>query len=270
MLRVHKLGEADRIVTSAHPSTRPGARGRQGCAAHNLEVRCPPGARQPHRHAATDPQSAGTRRRPRAPQAGHRHPDRVVGRLRCAAVRRLRPVDVRCRRSARRPSGSPRRVSPHCGCTCLSSGHCGHSRSGNTIRRSSWTLSSSGPCPAAGWEPALRECAKLLGAGPARGIQRAAGGAVCETCRPPGSARPQSGTIDLMVALLSGDWARADASPGNRAARGQRADRRSPAMASRARAAFPAARRPLIPSAPHERGIPWRGDFVDDRAGPPG
>ena len=34
-----------------------------------------------------------------------------------------------------------------------------------------------------------------------------AGGAVCDNCRPAGSARPQPATIELMVALLGGDWA---------------------------------------------------------------
>jgi DNA repair protein RecO (recombination protein O) len=39
-----------------------------------------------------------------------------------------------------------------------------------------------------------------------------AGGAVCDGCRPPGSARPQPATIDLLAALLAGDWTVADAS----------------------------------------------------------
>ena len=34
---------------------------------------------------------------------------------------------------------------------------------------------------------------------------------MCENCRPPGSARPQRATVELMVALLGGDWAVADA-----------------------------------------------------------
>jgi len=67
----------------------------------------------------------------------------------------------------------------------------------------------------AGWEPALRECANCGALGPHVAFNVPAGGAVCESCRPPGSPCPQSGTIDLMVALLSGDWARADASPRN-------------------------------------------------------
>jgi DNA repair protein RecO (recombination protein O) len=64
----------------------------------------------------------------------------------------------------------------------------------------------------AGWEPALRECAKCSRPGPHAAFNVPAGGAVCEECRPPGSARPQAATIELMVALLGGGWAVADAS----------------------------------------------------------
>jgi DNA repair protein RecO (recombination protein O) len=69
----------------------------------------------------------------------------------------------------------------------------------------------------AGWEPALQECAKCSAPGPHAAFNVPAGGAVCENCRPPGSARPERASVDLMVALLGGDWAAADASlPGPR------------------------------------------------------
>jgi DNA repair protein RecO (recombination protein O) len=64
----------------------------------------------------------------------------------------------------------------------------------------------------AGWEPALDECAKCSAPGPHGAFNVAAGGAVCDDCRPPGSTRPDRDTLALMTALLSGDWARADAS----------------------------------------------------------
>jgi DNA repair protein RecO (recombination protein O) len=64
----------------------------------------------------------------------------------------------------------------------------------------------------AGWEPALRECAKCSAPGPHAAFNVAAGGAVCEACRPAGSARPQAATVALMIALLGGDWTVADAS----------------------------------------------------------
>src|SRR3954469_13138140 len=64
----------------------------------------------------------------------------------------------------------------------------------------------------AGWEPALRECAKCSRPGPHAAFNVPAGGAVCEDCRPSGSARPQPASVSLMAALLSGDWVVADAS----------------------------------------------------------
>ena len=62
----------------------------------------------------------------------------------------------------------------------------------------------------AGWEPALLECAKCSAPGPHAAFNVAAGGVVCDDCRPAGSARPQRGTVELMSALLGGDWALAD------------------------------------------------------------
>jgi DNA repair protein RecO (recombination protein O) len=64
----------------------------------------------------------------------------------------------------------------------------------------------------AGWEPALLECAKCGAPGPHAAFNVPAGGVVCDDCRPPGSTRPQPVTIELMIALLEGDWPRADAS----------------------------------------------------------
>ena len=69
----------------------------------------------------------------------------------------------------------------------------------------------------AGWEPALRECAKCSRPGPHAAFNVPAGGAVCEDCRPPGSARPQPATVELLAALLGGNWTVADTSePGVR------------------------------------------------------
>lgn len=62
-----------------------------------------------------------------------------------------------------------------------------------------------------GWEPALSECAHCSEPGPHSAFNVAAGGAVCPDCRPPGSARPQPESLLLMQALLGGDWRRADA-----------------------------------------------------------
>ena len=69
----------------------------------------------------------------------------------------------------------------------------------------------------AGWEPALAECAKCSAPGPHAAFHVAAGGPVCEDCRPPGAARPARETVALVAALLGGDWAVADTSePGSR------------------------------------------------------
>ncbi|SDJ06928.1 DNA replication and repair protein RecO [Frankineae bacterium MT45] len=64
----------------------------------------------------------------------------------------------------------------------------------------------------AGWEPALQECAVCSEPGPHSWFNVQAGGVVCNDCRPSGSNRPQPATLALMIALLSGNWAVADAS----------------------------------------------------------
>jgi DNA repair protein RecO (recombination protein O) len=79
----------------------------------------------------------------------------------------------------------------------------------------------------AGYAPALEECARCgasasvrvrPGASAPSGEARlpafavAAGGMVCASCRPPGAAAPAAGTVGLMLALLQGDWDRADRS----------------------------------------------------------
>ncbi|HQV91439.1 MAG TPA: DNA repair protein RecO C-terminal domain-containing protein, partial [Phycicoccus sp.] len=48
--------------------------------------------------------------------------------------------------------------------------------------------------------------------GPHRAFHIVAGGVVCPVCRPPGSAAPAPETLALLSALLTGDWAVADAS----------------------------------------------------------
>jgi DNA repair protein RecO (recombination protein O) len=64
----------------------------------------------------------------------------------------------------------------------------------------------------AGWEPALSDCARCGEAGPHRHFSVPAGGSVCPGCRPTGSAMPNAVTIELLEALLSGNWNVADAS----------------------------------------------------------
>jgi DNA repair protein RecO (recombination protein O) len=64
----------------------------------------------------------------------------------------------------------------------------------------------------AGWEPALSDCARCGVDGPHRHFSVPAGGSVCPTCRPTGSATPNPVTIALLDALLTGDWTTAEAS----------------------------------------------------------
>ncbi len=64
----------------------------------------------------------------------------------------------------------------------------------------------------AGWSPSFDECARCGTAGPHRAFSVQGGGMVCGDCRPPGSASPSLAAIALLAALLSGDWEVADAS----------------------------------------------------------
>ncbi|CAJ1581730.1 DNA repair protein RecO [[Mycobacterium] wendilense] len=66
-----------------------------------------------------------------------------------------------------------------------------------------------------GWAPALTECARCAAPGPHRAFHVAAGGSVCVHCRPSGSSTPPQGVLDLMAALHDGDWEHAEASPSN-------------------------------------------------------
>lgn len=64
----------------------------------------------------------------------------------------------------------------------------------------------------AGWEPALADCAKCGAPGPHPAFSIPAGGVVCPGCRPTGSSAPAPGTVLLLHALLTGQWLVADAS----------------------------------------------------------
>lgn len=63
----------------------------------------------------------------------------------------------------------------------------------------------------AGWAPAINDCARCAEPGPHTAFNIAAGGAVCPRCRPPGSVTPSRETFTLLDALLHGDWTTADA-----------------------------------------------------------
>lgn len=62
----------------------------------------------------------------------------------------------------------------------------------------------------AGWAPALSECARCGEAGPHAAFNVQGGGAMCVNCRPTGSARPAQQTLPLLEALMHGDWPAAE------------------------------------------------------------
>jgi DNA repair protein RecO (recombination protein O) len=64
----------------------------------------------------------------------------------------------------------------------------------------------------AGYAPSFGDCARCGAGGPHRFFSVALGGAVCAPCRPPAAASPQPRTVELLSALLSGDWSIADSS----------------------------------------------------------
>jgi DNA repair protein RecO (recombination protein O) len=64
----------------------------------------------------------------------------------------------------------------------------------------------------AGYAPSLEDCARCGAPGPHAGFAVAQGGLVCPDCRPPGSAYPGPSSVQLMVDLLTGEWDAAEAS----------------------------------------------------------
>ncbi len=58
----------------------------------------------------------------------------------------------------------------------------------------------------AGYAPALASCARCGLEGPHAGFSPEAGGMVCQACRPPRTALPSDDAWTLISALLAGDW----------------------------------------------------------------
>ena len=63
-----------------------------------------------------------------------------------------------------------------------------------------------------GYAPSLNNCSKCDKPGPHRYFSLVGGGSVCIDCRPSASATPSGETLELMAALLSGDWEKANSS----------------------------------------------------------
>lgn len=64
----------------------------------------------------------------------------------------------------------------------------------------------------AGWAPSFEACVRCGSLGPHRAFNIAAGGSLCDHCRVPGSAAPSPSALELMSALLTGDWPAAESS----------------------------------------------------------
>ncbi|GAA1951868.1 DNA repair protein RecO [Microbacterium deminutum] len=62
-----------------------------------------------------------------------------------------------------------------------------------------------------GWAPSLSECARCSAPGPHDAFVAQLGGMVCADCAPMGSARLDPPTVRLLQSLMSGDWADVDA-----------------------------------------------------------
>ncbi|WEV79372.1 DNA repair protein RecO [Janibacter cremeus] len=62
----------------------------------------------------------------------------------------------------------------------------------------------------AGWAPSFHDCARCGEGGPHRAFHVASGGVLCRSCRVPGSSAPAPETLDLLAGLLTGDWVIAD------------------------------------------------------------
>lgn len=63
----------------------------------------------------------------------------------------------------------------------------------------------------AGWAPSFLDCSRCGRPGPHDHIVVQLGGVVCPECAPHGAPRVDAATIDLLGALLTGDWTAAEA-----------------------------------------------------------
>lgn len=63
-----------------------------------------------------------------------------------------------------------------------------------------------------GYAPSMTNCSRCEKEGPHRYFSLVGGGSVCLDCRPSASATPAAETLELMGALISGDWESANAS----------------------------------------------------------
>ena len=65
----------------------------------------------------------------------------------------------------------------------------------------------------AGWAPSFEDCARCGAVGQHSAVVVQLGGVVCDDCAPPGSPRLDAATIALLSALLTGDWEHSEVTP---------------------------------------------------------
>ncbi|GAB2552983.1 DNA repair protein RecO [Leucobacter ruminantium] len=58
----------------------------------------------------------------------------------------------------------------------------------------------------AGWSPGFESCVVCGAPGPHTAVAVQLGGVTCESCRPPGSPRLDPASVELLAALVRGDW----------------------------------------------------------------
>ncbi|WP_438855903.1 DNA repair protein RecO [Agromyces sp. M3QZ16-3] len=63
----------------------------------------------------------------------------------------------------------------------------------------------------AGWAPSFEDCSRCGAPGPHTAVVVQLGGVVCDACAPPGTPRISPTTVHLLGALLAGDWQVAEA-----------------------------------------------------------
>ena len=200
MLRQHKLGEADRIVTLLTPRPRLGSRGRRGRSPHRSKFGSPAGALRAHRRPTAS-----------RPQSRHRHPGGLHRRLRHRHRQRLRALHLRLRGPGDRRAAGRRE---HARSRHLHRLTVGALRAVADAKRPRELVLDATCC--APWASPVGAVADRMravcGAGPHRAFHIAAGGSVCMHCRPSGSTTPPQAVVDLMSALHDGDWEAAEAS----------------------------------------------------------
>lgn len=67
----------------------------------------------------------------------------------------------------------------------------------------------------AGWAPSFGDCSRCGKPGPHDRVVVQLGGVVCDDCAPPGTPRADAAVLALLGSLLAGDWAAAEAASGS-------------------------------------------------------